>query len=196
MRAFKAMTLGMGFLALTGCGADRPVAAPEQPSAPPEVRAPLPNDGSLQTDKATYTATCQGEGYSQSCSVTLELTYTNQTDATVYFDHCFPEDTSPIYSVRGLTQEESAYSPYWGCVGHDRSVEVLAGKTRTDTFEVSGPNAWDGQTGEPFGVLEGRLQILYTAHTCASEGNTGGYGACELPDETATSNIFTVNLPD
>ena len=137
-----------------------------------------------------YTASCRGEGYAKVCEFVLVMTYTNQTDATIYFDHCYPDDTYPIYFIRGLTKEESAYSGAWGCTGHDRSVKVLAGDKRVDTLKISGPNARDGKTGKPFGVLEGRLQVHYTAYTCADES-----AACSLPDEVATSNVFEVRLP-
>lgn len=43
-------------------------------SWPGEVREPSVTDGSLTTDKDLYTASCQGEGENQICTVTLELT--------------------------------------------------------------------------------------------------------------------------
>lgn len=178
-------------LVLAGCrSTPLPAESKPQPQTPAEVRSPLPSDGLLKTDQDVYTTDCQGEGYTKQCMFTLVTTYTNSTDGTIYFDHCYPDDTYPIYSIRGLMKEESAYSGAWACVGHDRSVKVLAGEKRVDTLEISGPNAWDGRTGEPFGVLEGRLQVSYTAYTCADEDE-----ACALPDEVATSNLFEVRLP-
>ncbi len=150
----------------------------------------MPSSGFLKTDQDVYTAECQGEGYTKECVFALVMTYANSMDSTIYFNHCYPDDTSPTYSVRGLTKEESAYNFYWGCTGHDRSVKVLAGEQRVDILEISGPNAWDGKTGRPFGVLEGRLQISYDAYTCADE-----FAACALLDEVATSNLFEVRLP-
>ena len=47
-------------------------------------------------------------------------------------------------------------------------------------------------TGEPFGVLAGRLQVVYDLSGCPDEHNPG----CLLPDEAATSNVFTVALPE
>lgn len=176
---------------LTGCtSAPLPAESAPQPQTPVEVHAPTPSDGSLKTDRDVYTASCQGEGYDKRCQFTLVMTYTNQTDATVYFDHCYPDSTYPIFFIRGLTKEESAYDAVWACVGHDRSVKVPAGEERVDALKISGPNAWDGRTGEPFGVLEGRLQISYPAYTCADEDT-----ACSLPSEVATSNLFEVRLP-
>ena len=67
---------------------------------------------------------------------------------------------------------------------------MSSGDERVDTLEISGPNAWDGRTGEPFGVLEGRPRNYYTAHTYADE-----LAAYSLPDEVATSNLFEVRLP-
>ena len=176
---------------LTGCmSAPSPVESRPQLQAPTEVHSPMPTDGSLKTDRDVYIPDCQGEGYNKHCSFTLVMTYTNQTDTTIYFDHCYPDSTYPIYSIRGLTKEESAYSGAWACTGHDRYVKVLPGEKRVDTLGISGPNAWDGKTGEPFGVLEGRLQVYYAAYTCADE-----FAACSLPDEAATSNLFEVRLP-
>ena len=178
---------------LTGCRSTPlppPIEPMPQPQTPAEVRPPLPSDGFLKTDQDVYTADCQGEGYTKECIFTLVMTYTNSMDSTIYFNHCYPDDTSPTYSVRGLTKEESAYNLYWGCTGHDRSVKVLAGEQRVDILEISGPNAWDGKTGRPFGVLEGRLQVSYIAYTCADESE-----ACALPSEVASSNVFEVRLP-
>lgn len=191
-RSEKWLTV-IGGLMLAGC-ASGPTVSPPKPSEtqPVEVRDPAAPDGSLKTDKASYSPNCQGEGNAMTCTFTLELTYTNQTDATIYFDHCDPDSTSPIYFVGALTEEESAYSSAWGCVGFDeRVVKVEAGEQRTDTLELRGPNSWDGVTGKPFGLFGGRLQIYYEAHSCASEGDP-----CGLPQETATSNVFTVTLPD
>ena len=167
-----------------------PTETKPQPQTPAEVRSPMPSSGFLKTDQDVYTADCKGEGYTKKCKFTLVMTYTNSADSTIYFNHCYPDDTYLIYSIRGLTKEESAYSGAWACVGHERSVKVLAGGTRVDTLEISEPNAWDGKTGRPFGVLEGRLQVSYTAYTCADESE-----ACALPSEVATSNVFEVRLP-
>ncbi len=180
---------------LVGC-ASEPAPSQSGPDTPPpaEVRDPIPTDGSLETDRATYTASCQGEGYRKSCTVTLLLTYTNQTDAPVYFDLCYPEDTSPIYGVGALTQEESAYNPNWACVGHNKFIEVRPEEQRVDTLVISGPNAWDGATGEPFGLLGGRMQLGYSASSCSSDLDP--FGPCDLPPGATTSNVFTVTLPD
>lgn len=179
-------------LILAACASDAPMPKAGRPATrAPEVRAPLPTDGSLTTDNSVYTASCQGESYEKRCTFTLVMTYTNQTDDAIYFDHCYPDDTYPIYFVRGLTHEESAYGGVWACTGHDRSVSVLPGEKRVDTLEILGPNAWDGRTGEPFGALEGRLQLLYAAYTCADE-----LAECSLPDEVATSNVFEVQVED
>lgn len=193
MRWSKSLALvsTLTFVVLTGCmSAPSPTESGSQPQAPTEVYSPMPTDGSLNTDRDVYIPDCQGEGYNKRCSFTLVMTYTNQTDTTIYFDHCYPDSTYPIYFIRGLTKEESAYGGAWGCTGHDRSVKVLPGEKRVDTLGISGPNAWDGRTGEPFGILEGRLQISYDAYTCADE-----LTACSLPDEAATSNLFEVRLP-
>jgi hypothetical protein len=88
-------------------------------------------------------------------------------------------------------REEVAYNPVWACVGHDTFIEVLPGETRADTLTLWGPNAFDDKTGEPFGVLEGRMQIGYQAKSCADQ-----FDPCELPQEATTSNLFTVTLPD
>ena len=181
----------VGLALLSGCAAEpEPVGVQPEPQ-PAEVRAPLPSDGLLLSDRDTYTATCQGEGYEKICTFTLVMTYTNQTDATVYFNHCDVDSTYPIYFISGLTREESAYAGAWGCTGHDRLLKVEPGEARVDTLTLSGPNAWDGVTGAPFGVLEGRLQILYETYSCAGEAEP-----CGLPRETATSNVFTVTLPE
>ena len=165
-----------------------PVKAAPQPQTLTGIHSPLPSDGSLQTDRDVYTASCQGEGYNKRCKFTLVMTYTNQTDATIYFDHCYADDATPIYGFRELMKRESAYGRVWACAGHDRSVKVLPGETQTDVLEISGPNVWD-EAGKPFGILEGHLQVSYDAYTCADELT------CSLPDEVATSNVFEVRLP-
>lgn len=182
--------IGSVLILLASCAAEPGQSGPDE-TPTNEVRDPAPTDGSLQTDKDTYTASCQGEGYSRRCTVTLTMTYTNQTDAAVYFDLCYPDDTSPIYYVGSLTREESAYNPIWACVGHDRFIEVSPGEQRVDVLEISGPNSADGRTGQPFGVLEGRMQLGYSANFCPDE-----YNSCELLQEAVTSNVFTVALPD
>ena len=158
MRVLRGLpSVAMILALLTGCSSALEPAKPR----PAEVRAPSPTDGSLTTAKESYSANCQRAGYDKMCTFKVALIYTNQTEVTIYFDHCYPDDTYPIYFVGGLTQEESAYSGAWGCTGHDRFVKVLAGKQRVDMLMLRGPNSWDGVTGKPYGLLEGRLQIHY-----------------------------------
>ncbi len=175
-------TLGVLVL-LTGCASVPETGEPQ----PAEIRAPLPTDGSLKTDSDTYTASCQGEGNGEACTVNLVVIYINQTDAPVYLNHTTGANATLVYSVRGLSEADSAYNPNWaGCCAE--RLEILPGQARQDTSTLTGPYNFDGD--EPLGDLEGRIQLLYEVFNCPDEGTV-----CLLPN-SAVSNVFTVTLPD
>ena len=85
--------------------------------------------------------------------------------------------------------EEAAYSPVWACVGHDKAIPVQPGETRVDALHISGPNTFDGVTGLPFGVLEGKFQLGYQVRLCAEDDST-----CSSVDAAGRSNLFEVRL--
>lgn len=117
---------------------------------------------------------------------------TNTTNRTVYLARCTPASPQPIYSIELIESNGSdwgsAYSPAWGCVGHDQQIAVVAGGTRVDTFHITGPNSWDGVTHKPFGTLTGRMRLVYAVQSCRGDGQ------CPLPSSTGRSNAFFVQL--
>lgn len=146
----------------------------------------------LTTDRTEYTATpLEGEGDYRVYGFRVVARFTNWSGAPVYLDRCHPRDPRPMFGVRlrtGAPGLQSGYDPAWACVGHDDPIVVRPGATRTDTLLIRGPNAWDGSTAQPLGVLEGEFQLTYTARTCRSD--TG----CELPDGMSASSPFRVRV--
>lgn len=141
----------------------------------------------LTTDRSAYAADCTGDRHVR-CTFTVEATYHNRTEAPVYFHRCYPDSEYPIFDVHTLARAaESAYSPNWACVGHDDHIKVDPGETRVDVLEVTGPNNFDGVTGEPFGITEGVFRLIYDAYPCAEEGS------CDrLPEAQRVSALFRV----
>lgn len=143
----------------------------------------------LTTDHSAYITTCTSGEYFR-CTFTIEATYHNRTDRPVYLYRCYPDTEYPVFGVPTLDKAiESAYDPVWACVGHNDHIRVDSGETRTDVLEVGGPNAFDGVTGEPFGVLEGAFRLFYDVRSCADEAE------CEdLPENQSVSAPFKVTL--
>lgn len=163
----------------------------EQPREPERDLSAL-----IQTDETAYDAywvwTRQDErGY----AFELVTQLTNPYPDTLYLDNCRPNNRHPIYAVRLVSASEgaevsegAAYDPGWACVGHNRQLALAPGATRVDTMLLSGPNAFDGRTGEAFGVREGRMQIRFELQQCRGSAN------CRLPDSLAVSNAFDVRI--
>ena len=161
-------------------------------SPPNEVRD---TSSPVITDKTLYiarpaVADCTETGCSY--TFTVKASYTNHTDRPLYLARCYPDSPTPIYGVRLIAprgEGEAAYNLAWGCVGHDEAIEVLPGETRTDTLDLWGPNAFDGETGEPYGELEGDFQLNYQVQICPEEDVT-----CGLVYAAGSSNLFEVRL--
>jgi hypothetical protein len=166
----------------------------------PACGAPLATSGdpvadrlgelALRTDRTVYRAVAAGgDDPYHTFAFTLVAHLTNRTSAPVYLERCYPDTPYPIYTVVSTQEDvESAYAPVWACVGHDHSITVRPGETRTDSLRITGPNAWDGHTRQPFGVLAGRFRLSYTVGTCPAV--TG----CEVPGRVRESNEFEVRL--
>lgn len=145
----------------------------------------------LTLDESAYAADCTDDQH-QRCTFTVEASYHNRTEASVYLQRCYPDSEHPIFGVSTLDGTmESAYGPVWACVGHEDHIRVAPGETRIDVLEISGPNSFDGVTGEPFGVTEGVFQLGYDAYPCAE----AEAGSCDrLPETQRVSAPFKVTV--
>ena len=176
----------LGFLVLLGTllgGCSSP------PDAFRDTSSPVLTDKTLYIARPEF-ADCTGPGCPH--AFTVEASYTNRTDRPLYLARCYPDSEAPIYGVRLVAlggEDESAYNLVWACVGHDEAIEVLPGETRVDTLRLEGPNAFDGETGEPYGALEGEFQLNYQVQICPEEDLT-----CILIYAAGRSNIFEVRL--
>ena len=150
------------------------------------------DEGNFTTDQAVYTATRDPSVEYLRYEFQLVARFTNTTNKTVYLSRCYPDTPTPTYGIQllgqGVDQWGSAFDPAWACVGHDRQIEVPPGATRTDTFEIGGPNAFDGVSGRPFGTLVGRMRLLYEVQGCR------GDGACRLTGSLGHSAPFEVRV--
>lgn len=147
---------------------------------------------SLQTDRLSYTSRyVEGQGTYQRYGFEVIVRFTNRTDGTLYLGRCYPDTPTPIYGVIPAdtpTGVESAYNGVWACGGHDKDFAVPAGALRVDTLQLSGPNARDGRSGQPFGQLEGRFRIVYDVRTCP------GDSYCPADRSLSVSNAFDVQI--
>lgn len=148
---------------------------------------PLPSP--LVTNAAHYVAIPGARiGSSQEHSFTIIATFTNTSRFVVNLARCFPDTPYPIYDIVSADRDTSvAYSPGWACPGPSY-FRVQPGLTRVDTLLVRGPNAFNGLTGEVFGLFEGRFVLSYNWHAC-----TGETSQCASPIHgNARSGAFTV----
>jgi hypothetical protein len=177
--------------------------------------APLPQRGreAIQTDTTRYEARYHsGSDEYVIYSFAVVARFTNTSDRDIYLDRCFPDSPIPIYGLIAVVPENewgSAYSPTWGCVGHDRQFRVLPRETRIDTLLISGPNGWEVQCDSllsdgtcayprevqrhmkrvPVGTLEGAFRLRYNGAYCPDDH-------CQerVPPEYLQSNPFVVEL--
>lgn len=165
-----------------GCGDD--AVAPET----------TPDGALFHTDRTSYEAVrVSGEGSYTRYGFTVVTVFHNPSVMTAYLDRCSPDSPEPMYAVYAMEVEDdalwgAAYNSMWACVGHDRPIAVEPGERRTDTLRITGPNAWDGATGEPYGTLEGRFRLRYFARL--------GWGDAriEAPRSMRESNEFEVRV--
>lgn len=92
--------------------------------------------------------------------------------------------------VDGEPDEDAAWTPTWACAAFRWHEPLAPGDARTDTFRIDGPTGWDGRTGQPIGLLEGRFRLEYDLRTCWSTATH-----CPAPDSLGISNAFEVRLP-
>ena len=174
--------LPIALAALIACGSSVPTSG--------DVTADQEGQVTLRTDRAAYQASLAGgEGPYRRYAVTLAAQLSNGLSIPLYLQRCYPDTPYPIYGVVSAEEgREAAYSPVWACVGHDRPIVLSAGKTRTDSLPVLGPNTWDGHTNMPSGDLVGRFRLGYLIGTCRA------VVSCELPGGSIESNEFEVGL--
>lgn len=143
----------------------------------------------VQTDTTEYTARhIGGEGNYRRYGFELVTRFYNAHEDTVFLGRCYPDSPIPIYGVEAVDSSDrwgAAYSPTWACVGHENPIAVAPGATRVDTLQLVGPTAFDGRTGEPFGVLTGEFRLGYSVNSCRREVG------CELQN-AGVSNVFRV----
>jgi hypothetical protein len=166
-------------------------AACETPTAEPHgLTVEDRRDLTLRTDRNLYEATFSGgEGTYRTYVLTVVARFSNGTDQPLYLSRCYPATSYPIYGVVATNADlEAGYNPVWACVGHDHPIVVGSGETRVDSLRITGPNAWDGYTNEPFGPLTGRFRLSYPVATCP------GVDGCGVLSSSVESNEFEVRL--
>ena len=129
-------------------------------------------EGALRTDQSSYTAvSISGEPpVGGRYAFQVIATFENRLPRTLYLARCYPDSRLPVFGVVMEPDGGSAFDQVWACVGHDQQIAVRPGETRTDTLYIQGPNGWDGRTGVPFGLLEGRMRIQYYPQSCRGDG--------------------------
>ena len=168
----------------------------EYPATLDDNLAVVRADEPLQTDQLEYVAVPGNDNgrYTQ-YGFTVEVVYTNTSDAPVWLGRCYPDSKTPVYGVESIDADESAYDAAWACVGHDEQFRVDPDESRTDVIRIQGPNAWGGCTAEgcmeddePHGTLEGRFRLRYDVKLCPDD--------CfePVPPELSRSNEFIVRV--
>ena len=165
---------------ISGAVAATLLACHEAPTAPVAV--------SLQLDRDSYVAVpIDAAGR---YAFRLVVQYHNGTGAPVYFTQCTPSDSSPMYGVATVDgASQSGWDGAWACTG----VPVLAfppGAVRTDSLLIQGPNAYNGITHEPLGVLAGSFRLAYQTQLCAEDTPE-----CLQAGPRVASAPFQVRLP-
>ncbi len=152
-------------------------------------RAPTdPQRGSeaAQTDRPSYTAEyLGGAGTYRTYGFTVVSTLRNISGRTLYLQRF------PRYSVQlldGQNGEGNAYETYYSLLAPENPWPFLPDEVRTDTIHISGPNRWSGDTGQPYGTLEGTFRLRYWLGTCPDPD----VFACLAPDSLVVSNPFSV----
>jgi hypothetical protein len=161
-------------------------------SDPNGVVGPVRDNAQFQTDTTIYFARyVRGEGTDRQFGFTLLSRFMNATQDTLYLARCFPDSAYPVYGIEMANPPDrwgAAYNAAWACVGHESPIIVLPGATRVDTLQITGPNAWDGPTKQPFGALEGQFRLHFRFQYCRREVG------CNAPAELGRSNWFQVVL--
>lgn len=170
----------------TGCAGARSPAKPESSC----------KNCTLSTDALSYVATpIVGEGalVHKRYHFTLISRFENRSRESVFLATCNPDSKEPLFTVVGVdsatafdSATEPAYATVWGCVGHDRQIEVGPGLVRIDTLEIQGPNSFNGHTGEPHGKTEGTFRLYFEARRGRGER------APWIPYADRVSNPFRV----
>lgn len=156
----------------------------ESDATGPLLRAPL-----VRTDRVAYEAEyVGGSGSYASYGFTVIAQLRNDTRGTIYLGRCSQESKTPIWGVVSVDEDvRSGWGYVWACLGAD-PIGISPGETRTDTLRILGPNAWDGQTKEPLGVLDGAFRLSYSVAYCLSSCRD------RAPDWMSVSNEFSVRL--
>ena len=162
-------------LLLPGCGGDA-----VGPSWDPEGPA-------VQIDQSSYHAAyLDGEGSHRRYGFELVARYTNLTESPVFLGRCQPDSPQPMCTVEGIGFK-SAYSGIISCVGHENHFRLMPGKSRVDTFLITGPQLWSSD-GEAWGFLYGEFRLRYWVGFCEGEC------AEIVPDSLTVSDPFMVTV--
>lgn len=154
-------------------------------TSPVDDLGPVPN-GAFTTDATGYVAArIPGEDRYR---FTVISRFQNRGSATLYLGRCFPDSPQPLFSadLAAPGAQESAYSSFFSCVGHDQQFAIPPGAVRFDTLQVAGPNAFDGRTHAPIGVTSGDFRLFFDVRLAP------GDGAPSAPDSLQRSNAFRV----
>ena len=154
----------------------------------PRDLGPVP-DGSLMTNATSYVAErIAGSTRPVRYRFAVITRFQNRSAAAVYLDRCFPDSPQPIYGigVADSSGRESAYAPFWACVGHNNQFEVLPGAVRVDTFVVEGPNMFDEVKQQAIGATTGKFRLSLSLR------GVPGESAPQLPGTLGVSNAFIV----
>jgi hypothetical protein len=165
---------------VSGAAAATLLACREAPTAPVGV--------SLQLDRETYVAVPIDTAGRYAFRLVVQ--YHNGTSAPIYFARCTPSRTSPIYGIPTADGvSESGWAIAWACTTAP-VLQFLPGAVRTDSLLIQGPNAYDGITHEPLGVLAGTFRLEYQTYQCAEDTP-----ACSQAGPRVASAPFLVRLP-
>jgi hypothetical protein len=165
---------------LSGAAAATVLSCHEVPTAPVAV--------SLQLDRETYVGVPIDTAGRYAFRLVVQ--YHNGTSAPIYFARCTPSDVSPVYGVPTTDRARgSGWDVAWACTNAP-VLEFLPGTVRTDSLLIRGPNAYNGITHEPLGVLAGSFRLEYQTYQCAEDTP-----ACLQAGPRVASAPFQVRLP-
>lgn len=157
----------------------------------------------IQTDQNTYTAgleRVQSQNraiYGFKMIVRLE----NTTGEMIYLPYLSSPCHLPHYGMRSMSPDpkiSSALRQVWTGSSsenpcHESVISFEPEAVRVDTLQVSGPFAWESDTNNFLGTLEGQFRLISPAGTCLEEGTNMISPNCRLPD-SLVSNQFEVRL--
>lgn len=147
-----------------------------------EVLGVQPGGITLETSASDYVAIPDGApGIPQRYFVEMVVAITNESGRPITLQGCAESDNTPRFAVSMAAVRndwQSAYENAWSCLT-PTYLTLAVGESRVDRIELSGPRSFDAFTGDPVGILEGRMRLVYY-----------------VDGLTVWSNAFDVALPD